>query len=105
MRMWLWRLRASKTRHLLRIGEVRGKRKTAQESFPRNHLRALPHTRSIRGLVQSALELAEISFGVCLQVIGLALMCCTAGFFFPWAAGKCIPKNPDWGEEYGVRFQ
>jgi hypothetical protein len=40
-----------------------------------------------------------------LQVIGLALMCCTAGFFFPWAAGKCIPKNPDWGEEYGVRFQ
>lgn len=23
MRMWLWRLRASKTRHVLRIGEVR----------------------------------------------------------------------------------
>lgn len=39
------------------------------------------------------------------QVIGLALMCCTAGFFFAWSAGKCIPKNPDWGEEYGVRFQ
>lgn len=58
MRMWLWRLRASKTRHILRIGEV----------------------------------------------IGLALMCCTASFFFAWAAGKCIPKDPDWGEEYGVRF-
>lgn len=23
MRMWLWKLRASKTRHVLRIGEVR----------------------------------------------------------------------------------
>jgi hypothetical protein len=40
-----------------------------------------------------------------MQVIGLALMCCTAGFFFAWSAGKCIPKNPDWGEEYGMRFQ
>lgn len=39
------------------------------------------------------------------QVIGLALMCCTSGFFFAWCTGKCIPKNPDWGEEYGVRFQ
>jgi hypothetical protein len=31
-------------------------------------------------------------------------MCCSSGFFFAWAAGKCIPKNPDWGEEYGVQF-
>jgi hypothetical protein len=45
------------------------------------------------------------SVTVALQVIGLALMCCTAGFFFAWSAGKCIPKNPEWGEEYGVRFE
>lgn len=59
MRMWLWKLRASKTRHVLRIAEV----------------------------------------------IGMALMVCTCGFFFAWTAGKCIPKNPDWGDEYGFRFQ
>eukprot|EP00879_Flechtneria_rotunda_P004542 GHRR01004797.1.p1 GENE.GHRR01004797.1~~GHRR01004797.1.p1 ORF type:complete len:1031 (+),score=332.52 GHRR01004797.1:561-3653(+) len=59
MRMWLWRLRASKTRHVLRIAEV----------------------------------------------IGLAFMVVTCGFFFTWSAGKCIPKNPEWGEEYGIRFQ
>ncbi|KAF6253336.1 chloride channel [Scenedesmus sp. NREL 46B-D3] len=58
MRMWLWKLRASKTRHVLRIAEV----------------------------------------------IGLALMCTTCGFFFAWSAGKCIPKNPEWGEEYGIKF-
>lgn len=38
------------------------------------------------------------------QVIGLALMCCSASFVLAWSAGKCIPKNPEWGEEYGVRF-
>lgn len=58
MRMWLWRLRASKTRHVLRIAEV----------------------------------------------IGLALLVVTLGFFLSWAAGRCIPKNPDWGDEYGLRF-
>jgi chloride channel 7 len=58
MRMWLWKLRASKTRHVLRIAEV----------------------------------------------IGLAFMCTTCGFFFAWTAGKCIPKNPEWGEEYGIKF-
>lgn len=25
------------------------------------------------------------------------------GFFFPWAAGKCVPKDPEWGESYGMR--
>lgn len=59
MRMWLWKLRASKTRHVLRIAEV----------------------------------------------IGMALMVCTCGFFFSWSAGKCIPKNPEWGDDYGMRFQ
>jgi hypothetical protein len=41
----------------------------------------------------------------CLQVIGLAFMCVTCGFFFARFAGKCMPKNPDWGEEYGIKFQ
>jgi hypothetical protein len=44
MRMWLWRLRASKTRHLLRIGEVRGMRDAAGDSF-RKRSRAPSHSQ------------------------------------------------------------
>ncbi|GBF97646.1 H(+) Cl(-) exchange transporter [Raphidocelis subcapitata] len=57
-RMTLWRVRASKTRHVLRIAEV----------------------------------------------IGLAILVQMAAFFFSWAAGRCLPKNPEWGESYGFRF-
>jgi hypothetical protein len=32
-------------------------------------------------------------------------MCVSCGFFFAWSAGRCMPKNPDWGEEYGLKFQ
>lgn len=58
LRMWLWKVRASKTRHVARI----------------------------------------------LEVVGLVLLCQVCAFFFSWAAGKCIPKNPNWGEEYGMKF-
>jgi hypothetical protein len=27
----------------------------------------------------------------------------SVAFFFSWAAGQCLPKNPEWGEEYGIR--
>lgn len=27
-----------------------------------------------------------------------------AAFFFSWAAGRCLPKNPEWGESYGIRW-
>ena len=27
----------------------------------------------------------------------------SCAFFFSWAAGRCLPKNPDWGEDYGIR--
>jgi hypothetical protein len=57
-RMWLWKVRASKTRHVARIFEV----------------------------------------------IGLACLCQICSFFFAWCAGKCIPKNPNWGHEYGMKF-
>ena len=56
-RMTLWRVRASKTRHVLRIAEA----------------------------------------------VGLAALVTAAAFLLPWAAGRCVPKNPDWGEDYGVR--
>jgi hypothetical protein len=28
----------------------------------------------------------------------------TCAFFFSWAAGKCVPKDPEWGEDYGLRW-
>lgn len=55
--MALWRVRASKTRHVLRVAEA----------------------------------------------VGLAILVTAASFVFPWAAGKCVPKNPEWGEDYGIR--
>lgn len=59
LRMLLWRLRASKTMHCLRIAEV----------------------------------------------VGTAILCQLFAFFFSWAAGKCVDKNPEWGNKYGMRFQ
>jgi chloride channel 7 len=56
-RMTLWRVRASRTRHVLRIAEV----------------------------------------------LALAVLVQACAFFLPWAAGRCVARNPEWGEEYGVR--
>lgn len=57
VRMWLWRMRAAKTLHCVRISEV----------------------------------------------VGLACLCVIVGFFFAATAGRCMPRSPEWEEDYGVR--
>jgi hypothetical protein len=62
MRMWLWKVRASKTRHILRIGEVRARMAALlQHSLWSAYLRCV---RRPRHHVLSCARVHEVSHGV-----------------------------------------
>lgn len=114
-RMTLWRIRASKTRHVLRIAEVIGLAILVQvRARGRGPARARAFCTPARAPGPLAvLRPRNAHARVHVECVAPAVRCAPlprrpsprqmCAFFFSWAAGRCVPKNPDWGEDYGVR--